>query len=618
VRDRTLALAVLAAAIAVALVVPLPLAAAALVLPLAALVIGPRVELDRLGQAAATVGAMVAGVVVPRLLGGAPDEAEATTLSEPATLFALPVLGVAAMRALLVAPRWGAPVTLAAALVALTAAGRARPGIAYPLLAAAFLTLGFLALGRADPGRAPPRRAGGRHVVVTALAAILAAGLTVGATATLPPLQDAAMARLLLRFRAPRSGFSDRVRLGALGGLLEDDGVVMRLRGDSPPPLLRGAVLSGYAGGVWDVERRLPIAEIVEVDARAPAGPGVIEIEIAHRHERYFLPLDARDVTASSGFYSRNALGVYSPVRGFHAKRLWFRTGGDRPVWPPAPLDGAVPPALGAELRPLLAAWGALEGAPRQRLERIEARLGHDYRYSLEFTRELGRDPIADFLLRSRAGHCEYFAGAMAVLGRLAGVPTRVGTGYRGAERSPWGYAVVRQRHAHAWVEAWVEGRWVTFDPTPPDALRASTPSQTPALSAFFDRLATGWESVDDWLARRTPFELSLALVVGVGAWLLYRSLGARRRRAAPAAPVEPPLPGFVALDRALGRRGLTRAPGETLHRFTERVAAAPELGPPERAAIAAHLRAYAELRYAGRGEAAALDRELAASARRI
>jgi len=81
---------------------------------------------------------------------------------------------------------------------------------------------------------------------------------------------------------------------------------------------------------------------------------------------------------------------------------------------------------------------------------------------------------------------------------------------------------------------------------------------------------------------------------------------------------VEPPLPGFVALDRALGRRGLTRAPGETLHRFTERVAAAPELGPPERAAIAAHLRAYAELRYAGRGEAAALDRELAASARRI
>ncbi|HOU94272.1 MAG TPA: DUF4129 domain-containing protein, partial [Polyangiaceae bacterium] len=153
---------------------------------------------------------------------------------------------------------------------------------------------------------------------------------------------------------------------------------------------------------------------------------------------------------------------------------------------------------------------------------------------------------------------------------------------------------------------------------TPGAALAASTPPRTPALSAFFDRLATGWESVDDWLARRTPFELSMALVVGVGAWLLYRSLGARRRRGAPAPPVEPPLPGFVALDRALARRGLARAPWETLRRFTDRVAAAPELPAPERATIAAHLRAYAELRYAGRGEAAALERELAASARRI
>lgn len=617
-RDRTLALAVLAAAIAVAIVVPPPIAAAALVLPLAAVILGPRLELDRLGQAAATVGAMVAGVVAPRLLGGAPVEEQATTLSEQATLFALPVLGVASLRALLVAPRFGAPLTLAAALVALTAAGRARPGIAYPLLAAAFLALGFRALGRADPGRAPPRRAGPRHVAVTVLAAAFAAALTVGATTTLPPLQDAAMTRLLLRFRAPRSGFSDRVKLGALGGMLEDDGVVMRLRGDAPPPLLRGAVLSGYAEGIWDVQGRLPVAEVVEVDVTAPPGPDVLEIENARRPLRYFLPLDAQDVTVSTGFFSRNVLGVHTPVRGFLAKRVWFRTGGERPLWPPAPVDRAVPAALGAEIGPLLTTWGALDGAPRERLARIAARLDQDYRYSVEFTRERGRDPLADFLLRDQRGHCEYFAGAMALLGRLAGVPTRVVTGYRVAEWSPWGYAVVRQRHAHAWVEAWIDGRWVTFDPTPPDALGAGTPPQTPALAAFFDRLATGWESVDDWLARRTPFELSMALVAGVGVWLLYRSLGGRRRRAARAPELEPPLPGFVALDRALARRGLERAPAETLSRFTARVAVAPELAEPERTAIAGHLCAYAELRYAGRGEAATIDQDLVASARRI
>jgi hypothetical protein len=152
----------------------------------------------------------------------------------------------------------------------LTAAGRARPGIAYPLLRPRSSRSGSSRSAAPTPGRAPPRRAGGRHVVVTALAAILAAGLTVGATATLPPLQDAAMARLLLRFRRPARLL--RPRALARWAVARGRRVVMRAARGLPPPLLRGAVLSGYAGGVWDVERRLPIAEIVEVDARAPRG----------------------------------------------------------------------------------------------------------------------------------------------------------------------------------------------------------------------------------------------------------------------------------------------------------------------------------------------------------
>jgi hypothetical protein len=58
--------------------------------------------------------------------------------------------------------------------------------------------------------------------------------------------------------------------------------------------------------------------------------------------------------------------------------------------------------------------------------------------------------------------------------------------------------------------------------------------------------------------------------------------------------------------------------PGETLHRFTEQRRRRPELGPPERAAIAAHLRAYAELRYAGAARPPRSIATLAASARRI
>ncbi|MBN2195370.1 MAG: DUF3488 domain-containing protein [Polyangiaceae bacterium] len=617
-KDRWVALSVLVSAASVALVVPPALGAAALVLPIAAVLVGPRLHLDRLAQVATTVAAMVAGVLTPRFLGQHLDYEGVGTLTERTTLLAFPVLGIASVRALIAAPRYGAPVTLAAALVALTAAGGARPGICYPLLAAAFLALGFVALARSDPGRAPPRRAGARHYVVTAIAITTALGLTLTATSTLPPLQDSAMQRLLQRFRRGRTGFSDRVALGALSGLLQDDRVVMRLRGEVLPPLLRGAALSEYKAGIWSVHRQLPVSEVVEVASEAPPGPEVIEIENARRPERYFLPLDARDVASSTGFFARNVLDIHQPIRGFEAKRVWFRTGGSRRGWEPTPADRATPRALTGELAPLLAEWGALEGGPRARLDRIEARLQVEYRYSLEFEREPGRDPLLDFLLRDRRGHCEYFAGSLALLGRVAGVPTRLVTGYRIAESNPWGYAVVRQRHAHAWVEAWLDGRWVTFDPTPPDALGAGEQSETPPLAAFFDRLATGWESVDDWLARRSPFELSLALVVALGVWLLYQGLRGRRQRAALTVRVEPPLPGFVALSRALARRGLERRTDETLAQFRTRIIGAEALGDNERSTVVTRLDAYSDLRYGGRGDTATVDANLAASARAL
>jgi transglutaminase-like putative cysteine protease len=618
VTERWTGLAILAAAVAVAQVTPVSIAAAALVLPLAAVLLGPRWELDRLGQAAATVGAMAAGVVAPRVLGGAPLEGEISLVSERAVLFAMPVLGIGAVRALLVAPRFGAPVTLAAGLVALTAAGSARPGLGYPLLCGAFLTCAFASLARAAPGRASPRSVGRRHLIVTGLAVAVAAVTTVAAAVTLPGLQEAAMRHVLQRFRSARTGFSDRVVLGALGGMLNDDRVVMRVRGPDPPRLLRGAVLSGYSGGVWDAPRRLPVAEVVEVGTRAPAGPGVTEIEIARRADRYFLPLDAQDVTTSSGFFSRDVLGIYRPIRGFEAKRLWLRTGGQRSIWPPTPADRAIPTALGVKLHALLADWDALRGSPQARLEHIDARLNRDFRYSTSFNRPPGHDPIADFLLENRQGHCEYFAGAMVLLARAAGVPARVVTGYRVAERSPWGYLMVRRRHAHAWVEAWVDGRWATFDPTPPDPLLESMPGETPPLGAFLDGLATSWEVVDDWLAARTPFELSMTLVVVVGVGLLYLGLRGRTGRTASPRAVEPPLPGFLALGRALARRGLAREDAETLERFRTRVATTERLDPAARERVAGALKTYAELRYAGRGDEPVVDRELVDLARTL
>ena len=75
----------------------------------------------------------------------------------------------------------------------------------------------------------------------------------------------------------------------------------------------------------------------------------------------------------------------------------------------------------------------------------------------------LGRDTVDEFLFGERRGFCEHYASAFAVLLRAAGIPARVVVGYQGGERNPYqAYLLVHQFDAHAWTEAWLEGRgWV-------------------------------------------------------------------------------------------------------------------------------------------------------------
>ncbi len=91
-----------------------------------------------------------------------------------------------------------------------------------------------------------------------------------------------------------------------------------------------------------------------------------------------------------------------------------------------------------------------------------------------EYSLDLGKanasvDPVETFLFDHKAGHCEYFASAAAVLLRTAGVPTRYVNGFLGGEWNAVGqYVTVRQNRAHAWVEAYLgELGWMRVDATP-------------------------------------------------------------------------------------------------------------------------------------------------------
>jgi hypothetical protein len=264
-------------------------------------------------------------------------------------------------------------------------------------------------------------------------------------------------------------------------------------------------------------------------------------------------------------------------------------------------------------LAPLAASWTARARDDSERLAMLEQRLRRDYRYSLRFERTGKGDPVVEFLTVGREGHCEYFAAAMVLLARSVGIPARVVAGYRVVERSALGgYYLVRQRNAHAWVEAWVSGSgWQRFDPTPPGALDQAMPVSTPLWSALGDGLSAAWAAGLRWLDRRTPLEISGALFALVLGIIALRSVRALRLRRAPGpAPDELPLPCLGVLSAALARHGVERADHEPVEVLVRR-AARSELPESLRHKVAELVQRYAALRYGAQGDARLLERAI-------
>lgn len=568
-----------------------------------AVVLGARFQADRLAQAALSVFAMVAGVLAARLVPDAKNAPD--TLSQQSLLLGLPMLAVAAARACIDQPVYGQRLTLVAALVALTAAGRAQGGWVYPSLAALAVVMGFIAAWANDPRRASLGQLRWPHYSGIVFGVGMAALTALAAARTLPRLHETMVTEITSRMFRNRTGISSSITLGSMDGMDRSDAVVMRVRGPRPE-LLRGVTLVNYSGGRWERDRMgMTQVEVVETDT-APA-PGASEIEHAKDVTRYFLPLGAERIATSTGFFNREGDGLLRPSDDAFAKRVWF-TQGEPPVAPAPQLsDLRVPPGIAPALARRLALWDVNGLPPRAAADRLFEQLRAGYQYSLSFERSGRIDPTIEFLEQDKRGHCEYFASAFALLARAANIPARVINGYHVMETSPFGYAIVRERHAHSWVEVWLDGHWESYDPTPPGDLAGENAAQTPWLQAVIDRARTAWEVADDWLTRRSAFELSLSLVALVGVLVLVRALRGRRRRAT---VVEESPKELQVLTRALERRGVARELHETVGAYAKRVETAEQLG-DVRKEIVQLLARYEAYRYGGRSEDAVVLGEL-------
>jgi protein-glutamine gamma-glutamyltransferase len=138
---------------------------------------------------------------------------------------------------------------------------------------------------------------------------------------------------------------------------------------------------------------------------------------------------------------------------------------------PPTDADLQIPASEQPAIAQTLESLEVKELSADRILDRLSNFFTQNFRYSLKLAGAGNHStPLSAFLLEQRAGHCEYFATATTLLLRGAGIPARYVVGYSVREWSPLEQQfVVRSRHAHAWVMAYTNGNWQSFDTTPPD-----------------------------------------------------------------------------------------------------------------------------------------------------
>ncbi|TDC77485.1 transglutaminase domain-containing protein [Micromonospora sp. KC606] len=208
-----------------------------------------------------------------------------------------------------------------------------------------------------------------------------------------------------------------------------------------------------------------------------------------------------------------------------------------------------VPDGTPEPLRRLAAQLAEDNGAPYARAAAIEQFLAEHYRVVADAPSGHAYPNLSFFLFGPRngggqRGTSEQFAAAFAVLGRLAGLPTRVVVGFSARGDGP-----VRAADAFAWPEVLFSGvGWVPFDPLPrPDAeprpvgedfrppKEVPPPSEVPEPSLEPTATPPAVTSTEaDGADRGLSAPALTALVVGVLALLVGVVLGvlARMRRA--------------------------------------------------------------------------------------
>jgi transglutaminase-like putative cysteine protease len=318
------------------------------------------------------------------------------------------------------------------------------------------------------------------------------------------------------------SGFSDTVELGQIGELKKGSSIVMHAQrvSGTPFPVLkwRGVALDTFDGIRWlrrDSERRIVRPEnSTYIFRREPARGDLSTFNILLEPiatTTLFGPLHVRQISGRQlpGVETDRNASLFARFQ--QSQRIQYQVQSEiikRVNLEPHAANAAVIPAgiqvtylqlpedLDGRIRTLANDITRDARTPLEKAIRVESYLRREYQYTLSLTWDPGKQPLATFLFQNKSGHCEYFASAMAVLLRAAGVPTRIVNGFLMGEYNPVGAAyIVRESDAHSWVEVYLPGSgWTEFDPTPGGSTQQD-PGLLSQLHNYADAMGLFWNT---------------------------------------------------------------------------------------------------------------------------
>ena len=263
-----------------------------------------------------------------------------------------------------------------------------------------------------------------------------------------------------------KTGFSDIVELGDVSQIQEVDTVAMRIKInrkiDPENVYIRGVVLNFFDGKRW-LRRNIKEDDYIEIK-----NPVYQEVILEPTGRRYLLAFDTplkinlRGVQKDGDLVYRYRKNIYSRIKYTAVSDIKALIKSDH-------IDHYVYTQIPKGIHPDIKKLARrLKGKDdKKTVANVINYLKKNYRYSLK-NLPSGDDPVYRFLFVDKKGNCEYFASTAALLLRLNNIPVRLVAGYRGMRYNAIGdYYIVPYRYAHTWIEVYINGEWIRFDPTP-------------------------------------------------------------------------------------------------------------------------------------------------------